>query len=206
MSKDVNNFENERGYYEVNYLLRAAKVDTKLIGYQLLKTAIMSYLHKPSLKMEQLLEIAYQNAPMALEDEEQCFEEMKIALHNICTSHMEKLEDDNVVFKFIDNVASEIRIKKLIRIRIINEDLNVDEQTIENFIRVCIRRKMKKADSFTAILNHTAGKCGYEEVGDLVNDLYKVVSSEEEKKQKQKKEEIKKLVDYLLAEKDKVVF
>lgn len=205
MSKIVKSFENERGYYEVNYLLRAAKVDTTLIGYQLLQTAIMSYLHDPSLKMEQLIEKAEQNSPMMV-DKEQCFEEMKTALHNICTSHMEKLEDDNVVFKFIDNIASEIRIKRLIRIRIINEDLNADERIIENFSTVCIRRKMKKADSFAAILNHTAGKCGYEEVADLVNDLYKVVSSEEEKKQKQKKEEIKKLVEYLLAKKDKVVF
>ena len=206
MSKDVKNFENERGYYEVNYLLRAAKVDTKLIGYQLLQIALMSYLHEPSLKMEQLLKIVYQNAPMMVEDEKQCFEEMKTALHSVCTSHMEKLEDDNVVFKFIDNVASEIRIKRLIRIRIIKEDLNVDERIIENFIGVCIRRKMKKSDSFTAILNHTAGKCGYDEVSDLVNDLYMIVSSEKNKKQKQKKEEIKKLIDYLLAEKDKVVF
>ena len=64
-------FEPKRGYYEVNYLLRAARVDKELIGYKLLQIAIMTYLNNPKLTLEELVEISKKNSPMYLESEEQ---------------------------------------------------------------------------------------------------------------------------------------
>lgn len=202
----VKTFETKRGYYEVNYLLRAARVDRELRGYQLLQIAIMSYLNNPKLTLKELVEISKKNSPMYLESEEQCFEEMKESLHSVCTTHMDKLEDDNVVFKFIDNITTEVRIGKLIRIHMMNKDICVDQQIVDMLIRVCIRRKMKPHDSFSAILNHTAGKCDYEEVKDFVNELYGVISNEKEISFKEKTKKLKAFVDECLTQKDEMDF
>ena len=65
---------------------------------------------------------------------------------------------------------------------------------------------MKSSDSFTAIINHTAGKCDYEEVKDFINDLYKVISNEKEISFKEKTKELKAFIDECLAKKDKMDF
>ena len=57
-------FEPKRGYYEVNYLLRAARVDRELRGYKLLQIAIMTYLNNPKLTLEELVEISKKNSPI----------------------------------------------------------------------------------------------------------------------------------------------
>lgn len=200
------NFETKRGYYEVNYLLRAARVDKQMRGYQLIQTATMSYLNNPKLTLKELIKIARKNSPMHLESDEQCFEEMKEALHNVCTNHMDKLEDDSVVFKFVDNITTEVRVGELIRIHMMDKDICVEQQIVDMLLRVCIRRKMKSSDSFTAIINHTAGKCDYEEVKDFINDLYKVISNEKEISFKEKTKELKAFIDECLAKKDKMDF
>ena len=64
---------------------------------------------------------------------------------------------------------------------------------------------MKPHDSFSAILNHTAGKCDYEEVKDFINDLYNVISNEEISF-KEKTKSLKVFVDECLAKKDKMDF
>ena len=201
----VKTFETKRGYYEVNYLLRAARVDKQMRGYQLIQTATMTYLNNPKLTLKELVKIARKNSPMHLESDEQCFEEMKEALHNVCTNHMDKLEDDSVVFKFIDNITTEVRIGKLIQIHMMNKDICAEQQIVDMLIRVCIRKKMKPNDSFSAILNHTAGKCDYEEVKDFINDLYNVISNEEISF-KEKTKSLKVFVDECLAKKDKMDF
>ena len=193
----VKTFETKRGYYEVNYLLRAARVDKQMRGYQLIQTATMTYLNNPKLTLKELVKIARKNSPMHLESDEQCFEEMKEALHNVCTNHMDKLEDDSVVFKFIDNITTEVRIGKLIQIHMMNKDICAEQQIIDMLIRVCIRKKMKPHDSFSAILNHTAGKCD--------NDLYNVISNEEISF-KEKTKSLKVFVDECLVKKDKMDF
>lgn len=201
----VKTFETKRGYYEVNYLLRAARVDKQMRGYQLIQTATMTYLNNPKLTLKELVKIARKNSPMHLESDEQCFEEMKEALHNVCTNHMDKLEDDSVVFKFIDNITTEVRIGKLIQIHMMNKDICAEQQIIDMLIRVCIRKKMKPHDSFSAILNHTAGKCDYEEVKDFINDLYNVISNEEISF-KEKTKSLKVFVDECMVKKDKMDF
>ncbi len=199
-------FEPKRGYYEVNYLLRAARVDRELRGYKLLQIAIMTYLNNPKLTLEELVEISKKNSPMYLESEEQCFKEMKGALHSVCTTHTDKLEADNAVFKFIDNISTEVRVGELVRIHMMDKDICVEQQIVEMLLRVCIRRKMKSQDSFSAILNHTAGRCGYDEVEDFVDDLYKVVGNEKEIGFKEKTKRLKAFIDECLAKKDEMEF
>lgn len=148
-------FEPKRGYYEVNYLLRAARVDREL---------------------------------------------------RVCTTHTDKLEADNAVFKFIDNISTEVRVGELVRIHMMDKDICVEQKIVEMLLRVCIRRKMKSRDSFSAILNHTAGRCGYDEVKDFVDDLYKVVGNEKEIGFKEKTKRLKAFIDECLAKKDEMEF
>ena len=168
----------KKGYGEVMYLMRIANVPEDTIGYKLLQISIMSYLQNPNLHKKQLVQIAFANSPMILLNEKICFRLMKDALQNLYTKHLEKLDDDNVVFKFIFNVASEVRLRELIKIRVEEEKLTgVNKHISSVFCRVCIRRIMNPNDTFMEVLNHCAGRCAYDDVDDLIIDLYKVVKN-----------------------------
>lgn len=167
-----------RGYADVIYLMRICNVRTDVIGYELLQTAIMSYLHNSDLRMEQLVKIALENAPMQLAGEEVCFDEMKRALQNIHIIQFKKLDKDTVVFNFIKNIASEVRMRKLIEIRVVSEELiQVDEAVTAIFCAVAIQKMTKPEDEFAKVLNECAERYGYKHIDDLVIDLYKVVTN-----------------------------
>lgn len=164
----------QRGYSEIIYLMRIANVNTDTIGYELLQIAIMSYLHDSSLKIQELVEIATKNAPMYI-TEEACFEKMKDALQNLHTKHLEKLDDNNVVFKFIKNIASDVRMRELIKMRVESEGLTqVTEKIISLFSETAIRRIMKPKHTFNEVLKHVVLKEKYDDTMDLVLDLYNV--------------------------------
>lgn len=164
----------QRGYSEIIYLMRIANVNTDSIGYELLQIAIMSYLHDSSLEIQELVEIATKNAPMYI-TEEACFEKMKDALQNLHTKHLEKLDDNNVVFKFIKNIASDVRMRELIKMRVESEGLTqVTEKVISLFSETAIRRIMKPKHTFYEVLKHISLKENYDDVEDLVLDLYRV--------------------------------
>lgn len=218
--------KNKKGYDEVRYLMRVSNVPNNKIGYELLEIAIMSYLHNPNLHLEELVNIALTNSPMTLMNEQECFEEMKEALQRLHTKHSEKLEDDNAVFKFIRNIASEVRIHELIQQRIISKDLKAVGQEIETtFCKVALRRIMKPNATFMEVLNHIARRCNYKAVEDLVIDLYKIVKNsdyeeelrkydengimKEKRRKKISKEllgDVEELVMIFVREKDNIVF
>ena len=173
-NKEVKELKLKKGYSDVIYLMRIANVNTDLLGYELLQIAIMSYLQDSSLEIQELIEIATKNAPMYI-TEEACFEEMKEALQNLHTKHLEKLDDNNVVFKFIKNIASDVRMRELIKMRVESEELTqVTEKVIALFSETAIRRIMKPEHSFSEILKHVALKENYDDTMDLVLDLYSV--------------------------------
>ena len=179
-TKEMRELKMRRGYADVLYLMRAFNVRTDVIGYELLQTAIMSYLHNPDLRMEELNKIAFKNSPMPLEDEDACFVEMKRALQNINIIKLKRLDNDTVVFDFINNIASDVRMRKLIDIRSASEELTqVDENVTAVFCAVAIRMLKKHKDGFIEVLNHCAGRYGYDDIDDLIIDLYKVVKNSE---------------------------
>lgn len=197
-------------YNEVKYLMRESlKGQADQIGYELLEIAIMFYLKNPEMKLAELPHIVLVNSTMTLWNEQEAFDLMKEAAQGVHTRHSEKLEEDGVVFRFIQNIASEVRMRELIHQRVITQNLkDVDEKIIDIFCKVAMRRIMKPDDSFNEILNHTAGRCEYKEVEDLMIDLYKIVKNSDYEKQlanykrnsKQRQEEKKEIADELLDE------
>lgn len=176
--KTMKELKMRRGYADVIYLMRTSNVRMDSMGYELLQVAIMSYLHNPNLPMRELVKIALKNAPMPLANEEACLDEMKQALQSIYTVHYKKLDEDSLVFNFIRSVASEVRMGTLIEIRVVSEDLTqLDKNTKAAFCAVAIRRMEKPNDTFLEVLNHCAGRYGYDDVSDLLIDLYKVVKN-----------------------------
>ena len=163
---------------------------------------------------------------MILSDEEECFEKMKEAIQTVNTKHSEKLEDDAAVYRLITNIASEIRIRELIKRRESSKKLkDIDEEITTTFCKVATRRIMKPEATFMEVLNHTAGRCGYDAVEDLIIDLYKVVDNsdyEEEmqgyqkngiKKEKRRKKiaatiirEVEATIILLIEQKDNIIF
>lgn len=195
-TREMKKLKMRRGYADVVYLMRTSNVRTDTMGYELLQVAIMSYLHNPGLQMEELVQIAFANAPMPLLDKAECFNKMKQALQNIHTRKLKKLDKDSVVFNFIKNTSSEVRMRKLIEIRVASEELTqVDESVLIAFCGVAIRRITKHEDAFIEILNHCAGKYGYEDIDDLIIDLYKVVKDSQYEEELRKCNNLKELFE-----------
>lgn len=224
-TREMKELKMRRGYADVVYLMRTSNVRKDTMGYELLQTAIMSYLNNSKLPREELIKIAFKNAPMPLADEETCFNEMKQALQNIHTRKLKKLDEDSVVFNFIRNIASEVRMRKLIEIRIVSEELDqVDENVTAIFCAVAIRKMTKPKDGFVEVLNHCAGRYGYDDIDDLTIDLYKVVKNSlyepelekygnakerfEKKRSISKKiqQEVEELISIFISEQENMIF
>lgn len=177
--ENVKEMKSRESYNEVVCLMRRANVIPMSMGSELLEIAIMSYLKNPDLTLNNLVEIATQNSPMPITDFE-CFEEMKEALLNLYTKHWQKTDDNNVVWKFIQNVSAEVRIRKILKIKEEKGEIySLDEEAMNSYSVITIRKIMKPDDSFKNILLHTAGRLGYEELEDFVIALSEVIEPEE---------------------------
>lgn len=178
--ENVREMKTRESYNEVVCLMRRANVIPMSIGSELLEIAIMSYLENPDLTLDSLVGIATENSPMPISDFE-CFEKMKEALLNLYTKHWQKTDDNNVVWKFIKNVSAEVRIRKLLKMKEARgEVFSLDEEAINSYIVITIRKMMKPNDSFENILIHTAGRLGYEELEDIVIALSEIIEPEKE--------------------------
>ncbi len=214
-------------YDEVKYLMRESfKGQQGQIGYDFLEIAILFRLKNPEMELEELLHNVLVNSTITLPSEQEVFEFMKDAVQGLHTRHVEKLEDDRAVFRFIENVTSEVRMRQLIRQRVIGQELkDVDERIIDILCKVAMRTIMKPDDTFNEILNHTAGRCEYEEVEDLIVDLYKIVknsnyedllgkydrNSQERQEEKKKivnelQDEIKEYINLMIKERNQIMF
>lgn len=197
-------------YDEVRYLMRESfKGQADQIGYELLEIAILLKLKEPEMKLEELLHEILVSSTITLPSEHEVFEFMQDAVQGLHTRHVQQLEDDRAVFRFIENVESEVRMRQLIRQRVIAQELkDVNEEVIDIFCKVAMKRIIKQGDTFKEILNHMAGRCKYHEVEDLLIELYKIVKNSDYEEQlanykrnsKQREEEKKKIADEVLHE------
>ena len=153
--------KNNRGYGDMIVLTKFSNLVNSL-GGTLVQIAIMAYLHDPSLEMEDLVEIAYQNSPMSITKDD-AEEAMKDALINILTHDSEKLLDDGVLKIYIRNIASEVRISEMLRVKSELEGLELDNSLIGKISRVTIRCMMKSDETFEQALRHVAWREGYDD-------------------------------------------
>ena len=177
MTTNFREMQLNRGFGEVEYLLRISNVRKDCMGYTPLLSAIMAYLQDSSLTFEQLMQIGFENSTAGIRNTEECFESIKDSLQDIYTGHYEKVLNDNVVFIFIQNISAEVRMRELLKMRILNNSLKAGEESISIAVRLAIREIMKPEDSFAEILNHTAGKMGYTDVKNLLFKVFPIVSN-----------------------------
>lgn len=166
-----------KGYSEVEYLLRIHNVDQQNSGFKALVSAIMAYLQDSNLELEQLLEIGFQNSVERVPNKKICFLQMKECVQDVYTFESKEVEDDDIVIKFIKRISAEIRMRDSIRMRLLSSDVKLGEKQISEIIKIAIRRLMKPEDTFGEILNHVAGVEGFIEVQDLIFDIYPIISS-----------------------------
>lgn len=179
MTTNFREMQLNRGFGEVEYLLRISNVRKDCMGYTPLLSAIMAYLQDSSLTFEQLMQIGFENSTAGIRNTEECFESIKDSLQDIYTGHYEKVLNDNVVFIFIQNISAEVRMRELLKMRILNEDLKAGESVISVIVRLAIRKLMKPEDNFAEIINHTAGKVGFSDAKDLLYEAYPIVANKD---------------------------
>ena len=179
MTTNFREMQLNRGFGEVEYLLRISNVRKDCMRYTPLLSAIMAYLQDSSLTFEQLMQIGFENSTAGIRNTEECFESIKDSLQDIYTGHYEKVLNDNVVFIFIQNISAEVRMRELLKMRILNEDLKAGESVISVIVRLAIRKLMKPEDNFAEIINHTAGKVGFSDAKDLLYEAYPIVANKD---------------------------
>ena len=172
----VKEMKRKRGYSDVISLMRNTNVMMDTLGAELLEIAIMACLSNPKLDIEELINFAKKNSSMPI-SKSGAFEEMKDALQNLYTKHLEKLDDDNSVEKYIRNVALEVRIQQTLQVKLANEELYILTPKLSSlYCALGVRRTMKPDEEFLAALEHIKGRLGYSKLETFLIDLYKVIS------------------------------
>lgn len=196
-----------RGYAEMRLLLRRSNVNFSCMGEQLLEIAIMSYLQNPNQEKKELFKTVEENSPMPISDGETAFELMKEALQNLYTRKSEKVASDKVVMTFISSIAEEIRITKVLELKEVEEGLEITSEEKEILISVCKRRFFKPNDTFKEVLNHVAGRNGYDDIEPMLRKLLKCVNlNTEEDTEIAILGLVEVVVENLLVKKDDLIF
>ncbi len=196
-----------RGYAEMRLLLRRSNVNFSCMGEQLLEIAIMSYLQNPNQEKEELFKTVDENSPMPISDGETAFTLMKEALQNVHTHKSEKVTNDEVVMVFVSSIAEEVRISKALEMKEAEEGLNITAEERDLLISVCKRRYFKPDDTFKEVLNHVAGRNGYDDIEPMLRKLLKCVNLNTDVNTEKAITNLAEVVDEnLLVEKDKLIF
>ncbi len=199
--------KDRRGYAEMRLLLRRSNVNFSSMGEQLLEIAIMSYLQNPNQEKEELFKTVGENSPMPISEGETAFDLMKDALQNLYTRKSEKVASDKVVMTFISSIAEEIRITKVLEVKEVEEGLEITAEEREILISVCKRRFFKPKDTFKEVLNHVAGRNGYDDIEPMLRKLLRCVNLNTEEDTEIAILDLAEVVDEnLLVEKDNLIF
>lgn len=199
-----------RGYAEMRLLLRRTNVNFSSYGEPLLEIAIMSYLKDGNQSLEDLMKNAEENSPMSIPEGETAFDLIKDALQNVYTRHSFKVESDEVVAIYISSIVADIRIEALLKMMEAEKGLDVSIEDRENVISVCKRCIFKPKDTSKEILNHVAGRRGYNDIEGLLESFIKYLDIPEEQKEQfsemDKLHEFNNFVKKVLREKDNMNF
>lgn len=221
----------QRGYSDMRTLVRKAKVTTTLKGCQYLEIAIMFLLKNPDRQVEDVIAEmarnlqAEQNAQVlrAIEmdsndkmrverlkkfrkkeitKEEAIFIQMKAALQTVNTKHAEKVQDENVVKYFIQNVVTEIRIRASLEILEANLERGLNEKDKQIIIEAAMRM-YQKAESINDILIFLNKKHPSE---DVVSILCRISQKMNFTSRDEMKEESENVLKLLLEDQKKIIF
>lgn len=195
-----------RGYAEMRLLLRRTNVNFSCIGEQLLEIAIMSYLENPALTEEELMQIAEENAPMRLATGVPVYALMAESLQNVYTHKSRKLDKEGAVMFYISSIANEIRINAVLETKEAEEGIDATAEDRDLMTAVCKRHMLKPKDTFKEVLNHVAGRNGYEDIDVMVRKLKKYLKIDAEISTKTATTKLSKFAEEVLEEKGKLIF
>ncbi len=210
-----NEMKTKRGYAEMKLLLRRTNIgysSSADYGVVLIEIAIMSYLRNPEQTLNDILKFVEESCPMPIGAGETAFQMMKETLQNVCmnTDNYKELEEDKIVMNYIRSAVANIRIDILLQLKMVEEELNVSVEDKDNLIAVCQRKLLNQKDTIKEILNYVSGGKKYPDIEILIKSIIKYLNLSEEEKEnlleEQKLELLEKLLDYILKEKDMLVF
>ncbi len=195
-----------RGYAEMRLLFRRTNVNFNCVGESLLEIAVMSYLKDPTLNEEELIQIAKDNAPMQIPIGVSVYGAIADSLQNVYTHKSQKLEKENLVMFYISSIANEIRIDAMLETKEAEEGIDATVEERDLMTAVCKRHMHKPEDTFKEVLNHVAGKNGYEDIDVMIRKLRKYLKINTEVNMTIAITELSDFADVILEEKDKLVF
>ena len=195
-----------RGYADMRLLLRRSNVNFSSMGEPLLEIAVMSYLKNPALTEEELMQIAEDNAPMQIANGVPVYEVIEESLQNVHTHKSKKLEKEGMVMLFISSIANEIRINAMLEIKEAEKGITATPEERDLMTAVCKRHMLKPKDTIKEVLNHTAGRNGYEDIDIMIGKLTKYLKIDKKIAIKTAINRIAEFVNEILKEKDKLIF
>ena len=198
--------KDRRGYAEMRLLLRRTNANFSCMGEQLLEIAIMSYLENPALTEKELMQIAEENAPMQLANGVSVCSLMAEALQNVYTHKSRKLDKEGAVQFYVSSIANEIRINAMLETKEAEEGIDATAEDRDLMTTVCKRHMLKPKDTFKEVLNHVAGRSGYDDIDVMVRKLKKYLKIDADISTKTATTKLCKFADEVLEEKDRLIF
>ena len=195
-----------RGYAEMRLLLRRTNVNFSCMGEQLLEVAIMSYLENPNLTENELMQIAEENSPMQIPNGVPVYGLMADSIQSVYTRKSKKLDKEGAVMFYISSIANEIRINAILEIKEAEKGISATPEETDLMTAVCKRRMLKPKDTFKEVLNHTAGRNGYDDVDLMIGKLARYLKFDGKITIKTAINKISDFVNEILAEKNDLVF
>ena len=198
--------KDRRGYAEMRLLLRRTNVDFNCMGEPLLEIVVMSYLKDPTLKEEELMRIAKDNAPMQIAIGLSVYGIIADSLQNVYTHKSQKLEKNDIVMFYISSIANEIRINAMLETKEAEKGIDATAEDRDLMTAVCKRHMLKPKDTFKEVLNHVAGRSGYDDIDVMVRKLKKYLKINAEISTRTATTKLSKFAEEVLKEKDKLIF
>lgn len=195
-----------RGYAEMRLLFRRTNVNFSCMGEQLLEISIMSYLENPDLTEKELMQIAEENAPMQIANGVPVYGLIADSIQNVYTHKSKKLDEEGAVMLYISSIANEIRINAMLETIEAEQGIDATVEERDLMTAVCKRHMSKPKDTFKEVLNHVAGRSGYEDIDVMLGKLTKYLKVSEKMTVKSAVTKIADFVDEVLKEKDNLVF
>lgn len=195
-----------RGYAEMRLLFRRTNVNFSCMGEQLLEISIMSYLENPDLTEKELMQIAKENAPMQIANGVPVYGLIADSIQNVYTHKSKKLDEEGAVMLYISSIANEIRINAMLETIEAEQGIDATVEERDLMTAVCKRHMSKPKDTFKEVLNHVAGRSGYEDIDVMLGKLTKYLKVSEKMTVKSAVTKIADFVDEVLKEKDNLVF
>ncbi len=203
MNQNLKKLKKNSVYGKVIAGMRLAGVNRKNPGAEMIALAAVKKLINPNITLDEILKFLVKNQEFdgvfKKINEQDAFLLMKEALSTLNTKHSIKVEDDNVVEKFINNLTTEIRLRTMLLAHTEEKEISIDNTEADIFIDTLMRMYNKPEEDLKQVLYRMAGKYNIEDIKDVESILVKIL-------QLDKEDEIYERLKYILKHTDVIIF